>query len=113
MNGGDIDAAVFAAGRVPEGRRWPHRLGAGGDRQALLQQSDKFLLIHTLRPARQRGAVEHQPMLEEILAAEELKIRILNLTVAQHLVGQVVHLLEDGEPRHQPRRQWRAAGPSV
>ena len=89
---------------------WPHRLGAGGDRQALLQQSDKLLLTHTLAPARQRGAVEHQPMLEELLAAEELEIRVLNPTVAQHLVREVVHVFEDGEPRHQPRRQRRAAG---
>lgn len=32
-------------------------------------------------------------MLEELLAAEELKIRVLNPTVAQHLIGHVVLLL--------------------
>ena len=30
-----------------------HRRGAGGNRQALLQQSNEFLLTHTLAPARQ------------------------------------------------------------
>src|SRR3954451_20137927 len=29
---------------------------------------------------------------------------------AQHLVREVVHVLEDRQPRHQPRRQRRAAG---
>jgi hypothetical protein len=48
-------------------------------------------------------------MLEELLAAEELEIRVLNPTVAQHLVGEVVHVFEDCEPRHQPRRQRRTA----
>ena len=31
-----------------------HRVGLGGDRQALLDQSRKLLLAHTLAPARQR-----------------------------------------------------------
>jgi hypothetical protein len=31
-------------------------------------------------------------------------------TVAQHFVRQIVHVFEDGQPRHQPRRQWRMTG---
>ena len=84
-----------------------HRLGPGGDRQALLQQRHELLLAHALAPARQRGAVEHQPVLEELLAAEVLEIRVLDPALAQRLVGEVVHVLEDGKPRHQPRRQRR------
>ena len=49
-------------------------------------------------------------MLEELLAAEELVIGVLDPALAQHLVGQVVRVLEDRQPRHQPRRQRRPAG---
>src|SRR5438477_2469538 len=49
-------------------------------------------------------------MLEELLAAEELVIGVLDPALAQHLVGEVVGVLEDRKPRHQPRRQWRPAG---
>jgi hypothetical protein len=60
----------------------PHRLGTGGDRQALLQQRKKLLLTHALAPARQRGTIEHKPVLEELLAAEKLKIRVLDPAIA-------------------------------
>jgi hypothetical protein len=53
--------------------------------------------------------IEHQPVLEELLAAEELVIGVLDPALAQHFVGQVVGVLEDRQPRHQSRRQWRAA----
>ena len=86
------------------------RLGLDGDRQALLDQRRQPLLAHALAPARQRRAVEHQLVLEELLAAEELVIRVLDPALAQHLVGQIVGVLEDRQPRHQPRRQRRPAG---
>ena len=44
--------------------------------------------------------VEHQPVLEELLAAEELVIGVLYPPLAQHLVGEVVGVLENGQPRH-------------
>ena len=44
-------------------------------------------------------------MLEELLAAEVLVIRVLDPVLAQRLVGEVLHVLEDGKPRHQTRRQ--------
>ncbi len=50
-------------------------------------------------------------MLEELLPAEELVIGVLDPALAQDLVGEVVGVLEDREPRHQPRRQRRTAGP--
>ena len=59
-----------------------HRLGPCGDRKALLQQRLQLLLAHALAPARQRRAVEHQPVLEELLAAEELEIRVLHPAIA-------------------------------
>ena len=46
-------------------------------------------------------------MLEELLAAEQLVVGILNPARAQILVGQTMHRLEDRKPRHQPRRQRR------
>ena len=45
-------------------------------------------------------------MLEEFFAAEELEIRIFHPTVAQNFVRHIVHVFEDGQPCHQPRRQW-------
>ena len=49
----------------------------------------------------------------ELLTAEELEIWVLDPSIAHCLVREVIHVLEDGEPRHQPRRQRRTAGPSV
>jgi hypothetical protein len=83
-------------------------LGPDGNRQAFLDQRLQPFLAHAVAPARQRRAIEHQPMLEELLAAEELVIGILDPTLAQHLVGEIVGVLEDRQPRHQSRRQWRA-----
>ena len=80
------------------------RLGLAGHRKALLQQGLQLLLAHALPPARQRGAVEHQAVLEELLAAEELVIGVLHPALAQHFIGEVVGVLEDRKPRHQPRR---------
>src|ERR1700758_3321863 len=46
-------------------------------------------------------------MLEKLLAAEVLEVRVLNPALAQSLVGKVVSVLEDRHSRHQPRRQRR------
>src|SRR5262249_34901459 len=59
--------------------------------------------------ARERGAVEHQRVLEKLLTAEILEVRVLHPAIAQSLVGKVVSVLEDRQPRHQPRRQRRLA----
>jgi hypothetical protein len=40
---------------------------------------------------------------------EELEVRVLDPACAKLLVGQVVRVLEDRKPRHQPRRQRRLA----
>src|SRR5271155_4336250 len=50
---------------------------------------------HPLAPARQRRAVERQLVLEELLAAEQLVIGILDPAGAQILVGEIVQVLED------------------
>src|SRR5215471_12939746 len=42
--------------------------------------------------------------------AEVLEIWVLYPSVAQRLVGEVVHVLEDQQPGHQPRRQRRLPG---
>ena len=48
-------------------------------------------------------------MAEAQLAAEELVIGVLQPARAQHLVRQVVHVLQDQQPGHQPGRQARLA----
>src|SRR5260370_14932606 len=48
-------------------------------------------------------------MLEELLAAEVLEVWVLHPAIAQSLVGKVISVLEDRQPRHQPRRQRRLA----
>jgi hypothetical protein len=65
------------------------------------------LIPHPLTPARQRRAVEGQLVLEKLLAAEELVVGVLDPSGAQILVGEIVRVLEDRKPRHQPRRQRR------
>jgi hypothetical protein len=52
---------------------------------------------------RQRRAVEREPLLEELLAAEELEIWILHPVVTHRLVGEIVHVFEDCDACHQPR----------
>jgi hypothetical protein len=69
-------------------------------RNSRFQKGFQPFLAHAVTPARQRRAIEHQPMLEELLAAEELVIGVLDPTFAQHLVGEVVGVLEDRQPRH-------------
>jgi hypothetical protein len=80
------------------------RAGARGDREAFLDQRRQPLLTHPLTPARQRRAVEGQFVPEELFAAEELIIRILDPARAQILIGEIVHVLEDRKPSHQARR---------
>jgi hypothetical protein len=93
------------------GRR--HRAGPGRHSQAPLQQGQKLFLAHALAPARQRAAVEHQPVPEELLAAEVLEVRVLHPAIAQRLVGQIVRVLQHGEPGHQPRRQRWVSAPNI
>ena len=64
------------------------RLGLDGNRQALLDQRSQPFLAHPVAPARQRRAVEHQPVLEEFFAAEVLVIGVLDPPLAQPLIGQ-------------------------
>jgi hypothetical protein len=80
-----------------------------GDGQALLNERDQLVLAHALTPAGQRRTVERERVAEELLAAEQLIIRVLDPALAQDLVGEVAHVLEDGQAGHQPRRQRRAS----
>src|SRR5215467_7097311 len=86
------------------------RPGAVGHREALLQQRDDVLLTQPLAPARERRAIKRQLVLEHHFPAEVLEIWVLYPSVAQRLVGEVVHVLEDQQPGHQPRRQRRLPG---
>jgi len=65
----------------------PKVRGLGGshpsrDGQALLDQRDELVLPHALAPARQRRAVERKLMAEELLAAEQLVVRVLDPALA-------------------------------
>jgi hypothetical protein len=75
-------------------------------RKALLQQRRNLFLTQPLAPARQRRAIERCRVLEHHFAAEILKIRVLHPAVAQRLIGEVVHVLEDQQSGHQPCWQW-------
>jgi len=85
------------------------RLGLGRHRQALLEQRLELLLAHALAPAGQRGAIERQSVLEKLRAAEILEIWVLHPAIAQRLVREVMHVLQDQQPGHQPGRQRRMA----
>ncbi len=87
--------------RKSAGLAAPVRLAADRLSWRLLEKCHEPLLPHALTPARQRGAIKGQFVLEELLSAEELKIGVLDPALTQHLIGEVVHVLENGEPRHQ------------
>ena len=69
----------------------------GGGVQALLQQRLQLLFPHVLAPTGQRGAIEWQPVAEKRLTAQQLIIRVLQLAFAPRLIGEAVHVLDDGE----------------
>jgi len=71
----------------------------------------ELLLAHALAPARQRGTIEGQPVLKEFRAAEYWKYGSPP-TIEQHSSDEIVHVLQDHQPSHQPGRQRRMAGPS-
>jgi hypothetical protein len=80
-------------------------------REALLQQRGDLFLTQSLAPAGQRGAVKRQLVPKHHFSAEILEIRVLYPPVAQRLVREVVHVLEDQQPSYQPRRQRRLPRP--
>jgi hypothetical protein len=53
--------------------------------------------------------IERQPVTEAQFTAEELVIRVLQPARTQHFVRQVVHVLQNEQPGHQPGRQARLA----
>src|SRR5258708_4750904 len=87
-----------------------HGTSLGCYRQALLQQRLQPLLSHAVAPVVHRGSIERQPVLEKLLAAKVLVIRILDPLLAHHLVAEIIGVLENREPRHQPGRQRRPPG---
>jgi len=97
-----VDNHRLEVGRL--GSLHTHRRG-----QAFLHQGDELVLAHALAPARQGGPIKGQSVLEELFTAEQLVIRVLHPAFAQHFIRQVVHVLEDRQSRHQPRRQGWAA----
>ena len=92
--------------------------------QALLDQRDELLLAHALAPARQRRSVERQLVTEELLATEELEVRVLDPARAEVLVRQIARVLEDRQAPPSalsaaavdpacPNRQRRTAPPGT
>src|SRR3546814_8711103 len=60
------------------------RLGAHGDAERLGQQQLELLGPDPAPPAGHRRAVEHQLVAEELLAAEELEVRVLHPRSEEH-----------------------------
>jgi hypothetical protein len=81
------------------------RLRPVRNRKVFLQQRRNLLFTQPLAPARQGRAIERRLVPEHHFPAEVLEIRVLHPARAQHLVGEIVHVLEDEQSGHQPRRQ--------
>jgi hypothetical protein len=62
------------------------RVGRKSDPLWLLHKCREFLFAHSLPPARHRRALEGQFVLEELFAAEQLVIWVLDPALAQNLV---------------------------
>jgi len=73
------------------------RDGAGSvrHRKALLQQRGELFLTQSLTPARQRRAIKRKRVPEHHFPAEVLVIRVFHPAIAQLLIGEVVHVLEN------------------
>jgi len=80
--------------------------GGPGRRLTPLEQSRKLLLAHALAPPRHRGASLCR---KNSSPQGQLIIGVLDPALAQHLVREIVHVLEDREPCYQPGRQRRTA----
>ena len=74
-------------------------------REAFLQQRGDLPLTQPPAPAGQRRTIERQVLPEHHLAAEILKIRVLDPPVAQRLVREILHVLEDEQSGYQSCRQ--------
>src|SRR5262245_25026502 len=82
-------------------------------RKAFLQHRGDLLLTQPPAPASQRRTIEWQPVAEHHLTAEILKIRVLDPPVAQRLVREIVHVLEDEQSGYQSCRQRRLPRPAA
>jgi hypothetical protein len=86
----------------------PHRRGDG-----LGQQRLQALGPDAPAPTGHRGAVQRQAVAEPGLAAEGLEVRVLDPLGADLLVREALGVLQQVQPRHQPRRQAGAPGLGV
>jgi hypothetical protein len=84
----------------------------GRDAQALLDRRPQPLFSHAVTPVGQRRAIEARLVPEHPLATE---IHKGFSTQRSHSAAsrQVVHVLQNREPRHQPRHEQRSAGPAL
>ena len=91
--------------------RWSRSARSRRDRKALLQERVRLLLAHALTPARQRRALERKLVAKELLAAEELIVRIIQPALAQDFIGEIVRVLQDRQARHEPCGKRRLTRP--
>ena len=91
--------------------RWSRGTRSRRGRKALLQERVRLLLAHALTPARQRRALERKLVAKELLAAEELIIRIIQPALAQDFIGEIVRVLQDRQARHEPCGKRRLTRP--
>ena len=75
------------------------------DRQP--QQVAEQLLTHPVSPLGHAGWIDGQVVLEIVLAAEILPVRVLDPPFTHRLIALIERVLEVVQPDHQPRRQPR------
>jgi hypothetical protein len=92
-----VDCHPLEARRLRRAGR--ERRRDGGGEQLLHARSPD-----ALAPACQRARIDRQAVLQIVEAAEELPIRVLDPARAHRLIGEVVGVLQVGEPDHQSRR---------
>jgi hypothetical protein len=95
------------------GMRLRHGADALRRGDGLGQHGFQPLRADAVAPARHRGAVEREAMLEPGLAAEGLEVGVLHPLGADLLVREPLRVLQQVQPGQQPRRQAGAPGLGV
>ena len=82
----------------------PHPVGHG---QALLEYLLQTFRPDPVPPPGHRRALHGQLMLKVLFAAEALEVWVVDPALADLLIREIEHMLEDVQPNHQPRRDPR------
>src|SRR3954454_17257899 len=83
-------------------RSWPRNAPGLVRHPQALRQQQLQLVAEPLAPMAQVRALVREGMLKELLAGEELEVRVVNPALANALIGQPVSVLEQQQPDHEP-----------